>query len=66
MLTDIKVWDVEDDVEEGEGCTGIVYDLICEPQVFGTCDFDLFLVWVFFPSKQKDESMDGSSLVMPT
>lgn len=60
MIANVEIGDVENDVEQGEGGTGIIYDLICEPKVFRTRKFDFFLIWFLFPVEKENEPVDGS------
>ena len=60
MIANIEIGDIENDVEQGERGTGIIYDLICEPKIFRTRKFDFFLIWFLFPVEKENEPMDGS------
>jgi len=60
VVADVKIGDVENDVEEGEGGTGIIYDLICEPKIFRTREFDFFLIWFLFPVEKENEPVNRS------
>jgi hypothetical protein len=51
MFAYIEIRNIEDDVEKGKRCAGVIYDLVCEPNVFRAGHFHFFIVGFCLPLK---------------